>query len=451
MNDPHLYLGQIAAIDDTPANLHLLCNLLENAGYDVRPFPRGKLALEGIAYSIPDLILLDIHMPEMNGYEVCEKLKSNELTQDIPVIFISALNETFDKVKAFQLGGVDYISKPFQSEEVLARVATHLELYQMKKQLQEVNVIQAQQLAKQNCQLLELNQSLEKANRELQSNYEQLQQAQLQLVQSEKMALLGNLVAGIGHEINNPLGFLSGSIDCANKYFQEIVTYLQLYQQQYAKLECDASDCVGGESIAFVLKDFPSLLETMKYGIDRLKEISKSLRIFARTDDRIQIGVNIHEGLESTLLILKYRLKANRNRPVIQITREYRNLPEISCFLGQLNQVFTNILANAIDMFDEMATQKSRDEMAANPPIVTIRTFSLGDRICIEIQDNGTGMHEEVRARVFDSSFTTKATGKGTGLGMAIAYQIITEKHGGTIACESELGKGTKFALALPL
>ena len=285
----------------------------------------------------------------------------------------------------------------------------------------------------------------------LEQSLADLQRSQLQLVQSEKMALLGNLVAGVGHEINNPLGFLSGSVDCANKHFQDLSARLQLYQQQCDKLECDISDRAEDENIAFVLEDFPDLLGTMKHGIDRLKEISQGLRIFSRTDNRIQIGVNVHEGLESTLLILKYRLKANGNRPEIQIVREYGNLPEISCFLGQLSQVFTNILANAIDMFDEIAEQKSRDGIAENSPKIIIRTAPVGDRIRIEIQDNGMGMDEEVRSRIFDSSFTTKAVGKGTGLGLAIAHQIITEKHGGKITCESVLGKGTQFEIVLPI
>jgi DNA-binding response OmpR family regulator len=282
MNHKKLSLGQIAVVDDTAANLHLLSNLLEGAGYDVRPFPRGKLAIEGIVYSVPDLVLLDIQMPEMNGYEVCEKLKANELTHDIPVIFISALNETFDKVKAFQVGGVDYISKPFQAEEVLARVATHLELYQMKKKLQVTNVIQAQQLAQQNHQLLELNQSLEKANRELQSNYERLQHAQLQLVQTEKMATLGNLVAGIAHEINNPIGFISGNISVAQEHLQNLLLALTLYQQQCPLLDLEIAEKLADLDIEFIAEDFPKLIASMRSGVERSADISISLRTFSR-------------------------------------------------------------------------------------------------------------------------------------------------------------------------
>ena len=450
MNDSNLLLGQIAVVDDTVANLHLLSTLLEGAGYDVRLFPRGKLALEGIVYSLPDLILLDIQMPEMNGYEVCEKLKANELTRNIPVIFISALNETFDKVKAFQVGGVDYISKPFQAEEVLARVATHLELYQMKKKLQETNIIQAQQLTLQNHQLLELNQALEKANRELQNNYEKLQYAQLQLVQTEKMATIGNLVAGVAHEINNPVGFISGNISVAQEYLQDLLSALALYQQK-CPLDLEFAEKLEDLDIDFIAEDFPKLIASMQSGCDRIASISTSLRTFSRTDTDKKTEFNLHEGLESTILILKYRLKANEERPAINIIKNYGHLPEIKCYPGQLNQVFMNILSNAIDAFDEANVGKSYSEIEANPNTIAILTLISNEQVQIQINDNGCGMNKETVERIFEQGFTTKEVGKGTGLGMAIARQIIEEKHGGKITCISEYNKGTKFTIALPI
>ncbi|WP_204102848.1 MULTISPECIES: response regulator [Spirulina sp. CCY15215] len=452
MNNNNLPLGQIAVVDDTTANLHLLSNLLEGAGYDIRLFPRGKLALEGIVYSLPDLILLDIQMPEMNGYEVCEKLKVDELTRNIPVIFISALNETFDKVKAFQVGGVDYISKPFQAEEVLARVATHLQLYQMKKKLQETNIIQAQQLTLQNHQLLELNQALEKANRELQNNYEKLQYAQLQLVQTEKMATIGNLVAGVAHEINNPVGFISGNISVAQEYLQDLLSALALYQQK-CPLDLEFAEELEDLDLDFIAEDFPKLIASMQSGCDRIASISTSLRTFSRTDTDKKTEFNLHEGLESTILILKYRLKANEERPAINIIKNYGHLPEIKCYPGQLNQVFMNILSNAIDALDESNEGKTYEEIEKVPNCITIDTKLSENKknILVSITDNGMGMPEEVKARIFEQGFTTKEVGKGTGLGMAIARQIIVEKHGGAIACHSELGKGTEFVISLPL
>lgn len=443
-------LGQIAVIDDTAANLHLLCNLLEDAGYDVRPFPRGQLALKGIVYSVPDLVLLDIQMPEMNGYEVCEKLKANELTRNVPVIFISALNETFDKVKAFQVGGVDYINKPFQAEEVLARVATHLEMYQMKKKLQQTNVIQAEQLAEQNCQLLELNGALEKANGELKNNYEKLQQAQLQLVQTEKMSTLGNLVAGVAHEINNPLSFIQGNLDYALEYIQGLLGHLKLYQKQYQATP-EILENAEEIDIDFVLKDLPSLITSMDEGVKRIGNISTSLRTFSRTDEVAKMLFNLHDGLDSTLLILKHRLKSNEERPDIEVIKKYGYLPEIECLPGQLNQVFMNLLANAIDALDECGGDRCYADIKNKPLQIEIETEMKDDKVTVRIRDNGVGMSEEVKSRIFDQGFTTKPVGKGTGLGMAIARQIVEEKHGGSLTCTSELGKGTQFAIVLPL
>jgi len=197
--------SQVVIIDDQPANLRLLMNVLESHNYDVRAFPTGALALEGMKYVLPDLILLDIQMPEMNGYQVCEHLKANPETQDIPVLFISALDEAFDKVQAFEKGGVDYITKPFQAEEVLARVATHLSLSRLTRQLSTANVAQAEQLANQNQQLQNTVQLLE-------SSIQEVQQTQTQLVQQEKMAALGGLVAGDGPQNHQPLTFYLGQL-----------------------------------------------------------------------------------------------------------------------------------------------------------------------------------------------------------------------------------------------
>ncbi|MGK7927145.1 MAG: response regulator [Spirulina sp.] len=451
MNDFHFPLGQIAVIDDTAANLHLLSNLLETVGYDVRPFPRGQLALEGIAYSLPDLVLLDIQMPEMNGYEVCEKLKTDKFTQNIPVIFISALNETFDKVKAFQVGGVDYITKPFQAEEVLARVETHLELHQMRKELRETNTLQAQQLVEQNFRLLQLNESLEHANQELKKNYQQLRQAQIHLVQTEKMVTLGNLVAGVAHEINNPVGFIGGNIIVARAHLQDLLEALSLYQK-YASVPESVAEEMEDLDIDFIAEDFPKLIASMQHGVDRIANISTSLRVFSRADTDTKTLFNLHAGIDSTLFILKYRLKANDRRPAIEVIKNYGDIPEIRCYPGQLNQVFMNILANAIDALEESNEGKTFAEIEASPNRIVISSELSPDRenIILRISDNGKGMSEDVKARLFEQGFTTKGVGKGTGLGMAIARQILEEKHGGLISCLSELGKGSEFMLEIP-
>lgn len=281
---------------------------------------------------------------------------------------------------------------------------------------------------------------------------QQLEQSQLQIVQSEKMASLGNLVAGVAHEINNPIGFLDGSINNTKDYVQDLLGYLALYQQHHPTPAAAVQDYAEDIDLEFLSQDLPKLLISMKGATDRIKGISTSLRTFSRADTEHKVMANLHEGIDSTLLILKYRLKANEHRPEIQVLPQYGELPPIQCFPGQLNQVFMNILANAIDMFDEIAQQSSYKALADNSQTITIQT-TLADQNAIEIciRDNGKGMPEDVKNRIFDHLFTTKGVGKGTGLGLAIARQIVVEKHRYALEVHSTFGKGTEFCIRLPL
>ncbi|NEQ35447.1 MAG: hybrid sensor histidine kinase/response regulator [Okeania sp. SIO3I5] len=443
---------QIIIIDDTPANLHVLSTLLKENGYLVRSFPNGKLALAFIEKFSPSLILLDIKMPNMDGYEVCQHLKANELTCDIPVIFISALDEVMDKLKAFTLGGVDYITKPFQAEEVLARISTHLELSRLQKLLKQENYMQAQQLAKQNKQLQQINQELEKANQELNQKYDELKQAQLTIIQSEKMATLGNLVAGVAHEINNPVGFISGNLDYATKYIQYLIDLLELYQQGIDWNSQTTQEKIEEIELDYLLTDLPGLIDSMKEGTKRIAEISKSMRTFSRDDTIAKVAFKIHDGIDSTLLILRHRLKANEKRSEIEVVKNYGNLLPVYCYPGQLNQVFMNLIANAIDALEESNFGKTFEEIKAAQNQITITTEidSENQQAIIRIRDNGMGMSQEVKNKIFCHLFTTKKVGKGTGLGLSISRQIVEEKHGGKITFTSELGKGSEFTISLP-
>ncbi|NJK37685.1 MAG: AAA family ATPase [Oscillatoriales cyanobacterium RM2_1_1] len=287
----------------------------------------------------------------------------------------------------------------------------------------------------------------------LEKMVQELQQAQLQMVQGEKMASLGNLVSGVAHEINNPLGFLNGSINNAKEYVQDLLDYVAVYQQHYPNPVAPVQDKAEDIDLEFLSEDLPNLLDSMCGATDRIKGISTSLRTFSRADAEYKVPANLHEGLDSTLLILKYRLKANEFRPAIQVVQNYGELSSIDCFPGQLNQVFMNILANAVDVFDEMAQQSSLDELKANPQLITIQTALIKEKNTVEIRirDNGKGMTEETKARIFDHLFTTKSVGKGTGLGLAIARQIVVEKHGGQLLCDSTVGGGTEFLIQLPI
>jgi len=294
--------------------------------------------------------------------------------------------------------------------------------------------------------------AIARKSEELEAALVDLKAAQIQMVQTEKMSALGNLVAGVAHEINNPTGFLKGNIHPAQVYVQDLLGLIDLLLQKSPHDDLEIQDEIEAIDLEFVREDLPKLLESMELGVDRIREISNSLRTFSRQDRDEKTTFNLHDGLDSTLLILKHRTKANEQRPAIKIIKNYGEIPEIYCFPGQLNQVFINLLANSIDAFDDANQGKSFAEIQSNPNCITIATQQLDDRqIQVRIQDNGCGMTSDVQSRIFEQGFTTKEVGKGTGLGMAIVSEIITDKHDGTIVCTSEAGCGTTFTLTLPI
>ncbi|MDZ8189858.1 MAG: AAA family ATPase [Nostoc sp. ChiSLP02] len=289
--------------------------------------------------------------------------------------------------------------------------------------------------------------------KQLESSLAELKQIQLQLVQSEKMSTLGNLVSGIAHEINNPIGFIIGNLKPASEYVQDLLEVVDLYERHYpqpvAKIQKKAQEV----DLEYVREDLPKLIASMQEGINRIYDVSVSLRTFSRADTQKLIACNLSEIIDSTILILKHRLKASYNRPEIEIVKNYQDLPLIKCFPGQLSQVFMNLLANAIDAFEELNQGRNIDEIKLNPNRITLITKLKEDQksVLIRIKDNGIGMAPEVQEKIFDHLFTTKPVGKGTGLGLAIARQIIIEKHAGSIEVNSTPGQGTEFVIQLPI
>ncbi|WP_026731148.1 GAF domain-containing sensor histidine kinase [Fischerella sp. PCC 9605] len=297
-------------------------------------------------------------------------------------------------------------------------------------------------VAIQQAELLEQTQL---QTQQLTKMLEDLKQTQTQLVQTEKMSSLGQLVAGVAHEINNPISFIYGNVIHAVEYTQQLLEVVRLYQQRYPEPDRELRDRLKEIDLDFIAEDLPNLLSSMQIGTERIQEIVQSLRTFSRLDEAEFKFVDIHEGIDSTLMILAHRLKAQPDRPAIQIIKDYGQLPLVECYPGQLNQVFMNLLSNAIDALEEGLGEGS-------VPCIRIYTvITDDDTVTIRIVDNGTGMNEKVRSRLFNPFFTTKPIGKGTGLGLSISYQIITEGHKGKLSCQSALGHGTEFAIEIPI
>lgn len=296
----------------------------------------------------------------------------------------------------------------------------------------------------------ELEDRVEARTAELKNTLAELQRTQAQMVQSEKMSSLGQLVAGVAHEINNPVNFIHGNLTYVQEYTQDLLEFLQLYQQHNPTLTPEIQTAAEAIDLEFLQEDLPKMLNSMQLGTDRIRQIVLSLRNFSRIDEAECKAVDLHEGIDSTLLILQYRFKAKPDCPEISIIKHYDKLPLIECYPGQLNQVFMNILVNAIDILEEANTQRAGK--GNNPGCITISTSRLDENwVQISIADNGMGMTEVTRQKIFDPFFTTKPIGMGTGMGMSISYQIITAKHNGKLECFSTLGEGTEFIIQIPL
>jgi two-component system NtrC family sensor kinase len=464
--------GNILIVDDTPENLQVLSNTLSERGYKLRCVVTGQMALRAARSMPPDLILLDIRMPELNGYQVCEQLKADERLRDIPVIFLSAIDDVFDKVKAFSLGGVDYITKPFHVEEVLVHVKTHLALRNLQK-------------------------SLEAKNEDLAKTLQQLQDTQNQLIQSEKLAALGQLVASIAHEINNPLGairsssdniahFLEDELESVPEFFQQLSPrqqqfFLMLLRQskkQKSRLstkekrqlrrtliaQLNAHHIADAETMAALLVDIevydgletvlPFLKESKSEDIltkvyqiitskksirniitatDQAAKVVFALKSYARYDATGEkLKTNIIDGIETALILYQNQFKQG-----VEVVRYYEDsLPSILCYPDELNQVWTNLIHNALQAMNNQGT-------------LTINVTRHQARVVVSLTDSGAGIPVENQSKIFEPFFTTKPIGKGSGLGLYIVKKIV-DKHEGTIEVQSIPGK-TTFTVSLPI
>ncbi|MBD2073114.1 PAS domain-containing protein [Phormidium sp. FACHB-592] len=346
---------------------------------------------------------------------------------------------------------VPFLSKPGEPYQYVAIRNDITAFKETKEALQQLNEQLEVRVEQRTAELQASQQILKRQADDVSQTLQALQQTQTQLIQSEKMSSLGQLVAGVAHEINNPVNFIYGNLVHADEYTQDLLRLMELYQQYHPQPHPAVQAELEAVDLNFLIDDLPKLLSSMQVGADRIQKIVLSLRNFSRMDEAEMKEVNLHDGIDSTLMILQSRLKAKSDRPSINVVKEYGNLPGIECYPGQLNQVFMNILSNAIDAVDERL-EHCLEHPETYTPTITIQTELLNDnQVQIAIADNGFGIPEAAQRRLFDPFYTTKPVGKGTGMGLSISYQIVTEKHQGTLRCKSNPNQGSQFIVTIPL
>ncbi|MCD6525684.1 MAG: response regulator [Desulfuromonas sp.] len=407
---------QLLLVDDNATNLDTLLATLGDR-YDLRVAVDGKTAINLIDDGyLPDLILLDVMMPEMDGYEVCRHLKAKKETCDIPVIFLSALDSNNDEAKGLELGAVDYITKPFFPAIVCQRINTHLELKHHRDKLQNLVVDKTDQLT---------------------TAYNDLKKVHDQMVQQEKMASLGQLAAGVAHEINNPAGFVSSNIVSLEKYVGRLSEWALFVEQILPSVDNPEIVSLLQEKkrtlkLDYILEDVKDLISESKDGIERIAAIVRNMKSFCRAEGDTFKSLNVHDCLDSALSIAHNEIKYKAT-----VKREYAELPPIHVLPQQLGQVFVNLLVNAAQAIEQQGT-------------ITVRTTHENEWAVVKICDTGSGITPEHLQRLFEPFFTTKEVGRGTGLGLSICADII-QKHQGTITVDSTVGEGTCFTIKLPL
>lgn len=440
---------KILFVDDEPDLECLICQKfrqkIRTGEYQVFFAHNGVEALSTLREQPDiDIILTDINMPVMDGMALLAKL--NELVTMVKTVVISAYDDLGNIRKAMNGGAFDFLIKPinFQDLEItINKTLCHVQqLKENERSRQEREEKLRQSEAREREKAIQLELALQN-----------LQRTQSQLIQTEKMSSLGQLIAGIAHEINNPVNFIYGNLTYVNDYTHQLLSLITLYQQHDAHKYPEIEALIEQIELEFIQEDMPKMLSSMKVGAERICQIVLTLRNFSRLDEAEMKPVNIHEGIDSTLVILHSQLKAKPNSSSIQVIKEYGDLPQIECYACQLNQVFMNLLSNAIYALNHYDKEERSPEQIKNEPrTITIATSMLNrEWVRISFKDNGPGMTSDVINRLFNPFFTTKPVGDGTGLGLSISYQIVVEKQGGDLKCFSQPDQGAEFVIEIPI
>jgi len=440
---------KILFVDDEPDLESLICQKfrqkIRTGEYQVFFAHNGVEALATLREQPDiDIILTDINMPVMDGMALLAKL--NELVTMVKTVVISAYGDLGNIRKAMNGGAFDFLIKPinFQDLEItINKTLCHVQqLKENDRSRQEREDKLRQSEAREREKAIQLELALQN-----------LQRTQSQLIHTEKMSSLGQLIAGIAHEINNPVNFIYGNLTYVNDYTHQLLSLITLYQQHDAHNYPEIEAFIEQIELEFIQEDLPKMLSSMKLGAERICQIVLTLRNFSRLDEAEMKPVNIHEGIDSTLVILHSQLKAKPNSSSIQVIKEYGDLPQIECYACQLNQVFMNLLSNAIYALNHYDKEERSPEQIENEPrTITIATSMLNrEWVRISFKDNGPGMTSDVINRLFNPFFTTKPVGDGTGLGLSISYQIVVEKQGGDLKCFSQPDQGAEFVIEIPI
>ncbi|MFH2091958.1 MAG: response regulator [Pseudomonadota bacterium] len=419
--------GEILVVEDNLSHLQLMSQILSDAGYRVRPANDGDLALQSILKKAPDLILLDMQMPGMNGIEVCRQLKADTTTQDIPVIFISSHADTDFKVNALKAGGIDYVTKPVDASEVLARIKTHLNLARLQQKLKAQSAKLADEI---------------KGHQKAEQEKEIIQQ---QLFHARKMESIGKMAAGVAHEISNPISFISSNLETLGDYLNTIhglvtdyrhlsETLTRLGEQLPNEIARQVQSLAEHETtidIHYLMEDSTQILSDCRSGSDRIATILGDLKYFAQPGKEINRFVDINTCLKASLKVVQGELFEKA-----VVVTDFGDIPAVEGVPEKLNQAFMNIMLNAAQAIEEKGQ-------------IRIQTQKQGEQVHISISDTGCGIEKEDLSKIFDPFYTTRQIGSGTGLGMHVAYHVIKDHHG-RIQVDSSVGQGTTFTITLP-